>query len=148
MNYILSISNETERAHRSEERYAVESGAIVKFKKSYGFGLFKPRIVKSGIIINISLCGISAEYIASKAWSSAFTKMSIDTFDQEFLIDDIPCKIIYDYKVDRLRNGFFVRRCGIHYGALSGNHKLQLSNFIKEFAIVPNSTKFYSKNFA
>ncbi|MBT8112237.1 MAG: hypothetical protein KJO47_01030, partial [Gammaproteobacteria bacterium] len=114
MNYKLSISNEIERAHRREERYAVESGAIVKFKKSYVFGLFKPRIVKSGIIINISLCGISAEYIASTAWHSSFTKMSIDTFEQEFLINDIPCKIIYDYKVGRLRNGIFVRRCGIH----------------------------------
>ncbi len=148
MNYKLIISNEIKRAPRSVERYAVESGAIVQFKKSYIFGLFKPRIVKSGIIINISLRGISAEYVASTAWSSAFTKMSIDTFDQEFLIGDIPCKIIYDYKVGRLRNDFFVRRCGIHYGALSDNHKLQLSNFIKEFAIFPNSTKFWNKKFA
>ena len=148
MNYILNLSNEIGRTNRSEERYAVKSGAFVMFKKSYVFGLFKPCIVKSGTITNMGLLGIGVEYTATTAWSKKFDKMSIVTRDQKILINNIPCKIITDYKVGRLQNGAFVRRCGIEYGALSDFQQFQLSNFMKKFAIYTNNTKSLYKEFA
>jgi len=148
VNYILNLSNEIGRTNRSEERYAVKSGAFVMFKKSYVFGLFKPCIVKSGTITNMGLLGIGVEYTATTAWSKKFDKMSIVTRDQKILINNIPCKIITDYKVGRLQNGAFVRRCGIEYGALSDFQQFQLSNFMKKFAIYTNNTKSLYKEFA
>jgi hypothetical protein len=133
---------------RKKARYAVKAGTFVLFKKSLVFGLFKPRTVQSGTIINISLSGIRAQYTAATAWSKDFDKMSIATIDEKDSIDNIPCKIISDSNISRLPNGTFVRRCSIKYGNLSDYHKLQLSYFMQEYTIDPNSPKSWHIEFA
>jgi len=133
---------------RKKARYAVKTGAFVLFKKSSVIGLFKPRTVQSGTIVNISLSGIRAEYSAATAWSKDFDKMSIVTIDTKIKIDNIPCKIISDSNVSRLPDGTFVRRCSIKYGTLSDYHALQLSYFMKEYTIDPNSPKPWHIEFA
>ena len=133
---------------RKKARYAVKTGAFVLFKRSSVFGLFKPRTVQSGAIINISLSGIRAQYTAATAWSKDFDRVSIATIDEKKSIENIPCKIISDSNISRLPNGTFVRRCSIKYGNLSDYHKLQLSYFIQEYTIDPNSPKSWHIEFA
>jgi len=143
-----SKSNASGGVRRKKVRHAVKKGAFVLFKKSLLIGLFKPRTVQSGTIVNISLNGIRAEYSATSAWSKDFDKMSIVTKDKKIEIDNIPCKIISDSNVSRLSDGTFVRRCSIEYGALSDYHTLQLSYFMKEYTIDPNSPKPWHIEFA
>lgn len=145
---IPSKLNSGDGVQRNMMRYAVKTGAFVLFKKSFVFGLLKPRTLHSGAIINISLSGIRAQYTAVTIWSSDFDKMSIVTTDKKITIDNIPCKIISDSKVSRLPNGAFIRRCSIKYGDLSDYHKLQLSYFIQEYTIDPNSPKPWRIEFA
>jgi hypothetical protein len=138
---IPSKVNSGGSVRRKKARYAVKKGALVLFKKSSVIGLFKPRTVHSGTIINISLSGIRAQYTAATAWSKDFDKMSIVTIDKKIAIDNIPCKIISDSNISRLPNGTFVRKCSIKYGNFSDYHKLQLSYFMQEYAIDPNNPK-------
>ena len=145
---IPSKFNSGGSVRRKKARYAVKKGASVLFKKSSVIGLFKPRIVKSGTIINISLSGIRAQYTAATVWSKDFDKMSIVTTDKKFTIDNIPCKIISDSNISRLPNGTFVRRCSIKYGNLSDYHKLQLSYFMQEYTIDPNNPTPWHIEFA
>jgi hypothetical protein len=74
--------------------------------------------------------------------------MSIATIDEKDSIDNIPCKIISDSNISRLPNGTFVRICSIKYGNLSDYHKLQLSYFMQEYTIDPNSPKSWHIEFA
>lgn len=143
-----SESNPSGGVLRKKVRYAVKTGAFVLFKKSSVIGLFKPRTVQSGTIVNISLNGIRAEYSAATAWSKDFDKMSIVTSDKKITIDNIPCKIISDSNVNRLSDGTFVRRCSIEYGVLSDYHTLQLSYFMKAYTIDPNNPKPWHIEFA
>ena len=129
-------------------RYAVKQGALVVFKKSFLFGILKPRTVRSAAIIDASISGIRAQYTAATSWSSNFDKMSIVTTDNKIAIENIPCKIISDAIVSRLPDGTFIRRCGIKYGDLSDYHKLQLSYFMQEYSIVPKSLKPWHIEFA
>ena len=145
---ISSKVNYSGSVRRKKARYTVKKGAFVLFKKSSVMGLFKPRTVHSGTIINISLSGIRAQYTAATAWSKDFDKMSIVTIDKKFTIDNIPCKIISDSNISRLPNGTFVRRCSIKYGNLSDYHKLQLSYFMQEYTIDPNNPTPWHIEFA
>ena len=145
---IPSKFNSGGSVRRKKARYAVKKGASVLFKKSSVIGLFKPRTVKSGSIINISLSGIRAQYTAATVWSKDFDKMSIVTIDKKFTIDNIPCRIISDSNISRLPNGTFVRRCSIKYGNLSDYHKLQLSYFMQEYTIDPNNPTPWHIEFA
>ena len=140
--------NSAGSVRRKKERYVIKTGAFVLFKKSSVIGLFKPRTVQSGSIINISLNGVRVEYTAATVWSKDFDKMSIVTIDKKITIDNIPCKIISDSNVSRLANGTFVRRCSIQYRTLSDYHKLQLSYFMKVYTIDPNSPKPWHIEFA
>jgi len=137
-----------DKKRREKGRRTVKPGAFVVFKKSYIWGLFKSRVVYSAEIINISISGIKAQYTATTTWTKNFDKMSIVTIDRKIIIDNIPCTLISDSMVAQLENGTFVRRCGIKYGNLSDYHKLQLSNFIQEYAINPKKTKVWHIEFA
>jgi len=145
---ISSKYNSGGSVRRKKARYAVKKGAFVLFKKSSIIGLFKPRTILSGTIINISLSGIKAQYTATTVWSKDFDKMSIVTIDKKITIDNIPCNIISDSNISRLPNGTFIRRCSIEYGSLSDYHKLQLSYFMQKYTIDPNSPKPWHIEFA
>ena len=148
MSKKISSKDSSGGVQRKEARYAVKTEASVLFNKSTAFGLFKHRTVYSGTIIDISLTGIRAEYKTTTVWSGDFNKMSIVTADNNFSINNIPCKIISDRKVRYLQDGTYLRRCGIKFGKLSEYHKLQLSYFIQTYTIVSDNQKSWHIEFA
>ena len=122
---------------RKSQRYPIKQEVSVLFKKSSMFSFIKPRTVQKGALIDFSATGIRAEYEAATVWSSNFDKMSIFTIDNKFSIENIPCKIISDRIVYRSSNGTCLRRCGLKFGDLSNNQKVQLSNFMKAYSTHP-----------
>ena len=133
----LKISQKTD-GRRIDERLGIKPGASVAVKKSFMFGFGTFRIIHSAVILDISLNGMRVEYKAPTIWSFKFDKLTIKTHNQEFLIEDIPSKIIFDSMRYRLPDRGCVRRCGIKFGSLSYLQRTQMTIFIREYAIEPN----------
>ena len=123
---------------RINERLGIKPGASVVVKKSFLFGFGTSRIIHSAAIIDISLNGMRVEYKAPTIWSFNFDKLSIKTYNQAFLIEDIPSSIISDTMLYRLPKRGCVRRCGIQFGRLSYLQRTQMTIFIREYAVDPN----------
>jgi hypothetical protein len=96
-----------------------------------------------GKVIDISLGGLSIEYIVGKKIASNFTKLDIFSFGNIFHLYNLPCNIVYDIDINvpHVHNSFVsvltTKRSGLEFYELSKDDFLQLKLFIEN-----NSIKF------
>ena len=118
---------------RNSVRYKLNIGASVHLKQQRSFKLLRPQIKKFALV-DISLGGLRAQYVASDMYPYKQDALSIVTKDGKVKIEDIPFKIITDYKYTRLPDDSYLRRCGIKFGTLSGSHKQKLNQLIRDYS--------------
>jgi hypothetical protein len=94
-----------------------------------------------GALQDISPGGLSFEYIAQGARSADDAPgVSVFLANEEFHLSGLPCAVVYDIPAvlegaaQGLPPGFAPRRCGLRFGALNRQQRLQLGAFIDRCA--------------
>jgi hypothetical protein len=92
---------------------------------------------KLGKIIDVSLGGLSVQYIAVGDYLQELAEVEIiGAGDPRLRISGIKCFIIYDFKVIESSWGFLtVRRCGMSFKDLDPFRIKQLEVFIKNYTV-------------
>lgn len=114
-------------------RYKLNKSASVYLKQQRSFKLLRPHTVKFAIV-DISLGGCRAQYVATEMYPYKHDLLSIVTKDGKIKIEDIPFKIITDHKCTCLPDDTYLRRCGLKFGNLSDHHKQQLNYLIRDYS--------------
>jgi YD repeat-containing protein len=83
--------------------------------------------------IDVSMGGLRAQYVGPDMHQYEKNILSIETDDGNIKIEDIPFKVITDYKFTRLPDNSYLRRCGIKFGELSEYNKTQINKLIEEY---------------
>ena len=125
-NYIHSATDTRLR----RKRFHVREG---------GFVALSPYREKVGQIVDINLEGLSFVYILREDKPINSKNLEIFFLDNRFYLDQIPFRIVYEYRMDRqgLPGCFQMRRCGIAFGHLSAYHRHNLEHFIENFSFEP-----------
>jgi len=110
---------------RRFKRYRVKSGA-------YTVNSSRP-----GLIVDISVGGMSFNYIDRKEWPEETFRLDI-VFgpEEEFRLNDIPYRIVSDRVADKgfHDSGLVVKRRGIEFGELTSEQRIRLEYFIRNHA--------------
>jgi len=118
---------------RRFERYAIEDSVFVTFR---------PDFEKVGKITDISSDGLAFEYAAYSRHESA-EEVVVDIFCHAvgFYVSRIPCKVIYDVKVEGYPSfcGIETRRCALQFGELDEYQIAQLEFFFMGRTLAPAS---------
>ena len=121
---------------RRWNRFKVKDGVFVEFFKPRFLNLGKPHLVKSAPIIDVSLEGLSFQYIDCNMWSPDFNELAISHSETDKIkIDKVPFKVVSDFPIARLSSSKFIRRCGIKFEKLTLNQKHRLQRFIQNHAV-------------
>ncbi len=102
-------------------------------------------ITKVGKIKDISKGGSAFEYIIHADLKQK-SERELDIFipGDEFYLADIPCKVIYDFPINRYNTftaPFIAKRCGITFGLLSEEHLRMLDIFLNKYVHVPAASR-------
>ena len=119
---------------RKQARSKLKKVAFVVLKQPRPLKLLNPRTIKFAVILDISFGGLRAQYVGTDMFPYNHEKLSIVTDDDLLQIEDIPFKIITDYKYTRLPDNTYLRRCGVKFVTLSDNHKQQLHQLIRDYS--------------
>lgn len=107
---------------RKCRRYTVKEGA------------YTINTAKTGLIVDISMDGLSFRYIDRKYWPTPLTpELDIILGDHDFFLSRIPYEIVTDQITtsDIPDSTFIVKRCGIKFGDLSILQQIKLKSFIE-----------------
>lgn len=113
---------------RKHIRFLLEQAAFASLGSEYN---------RIGKIIDMSMGGLSFEYIVGEKIKLNTTKLDIFFIGNVFHLYNIPCKIIYDIKIHVPHvNSSFIKiltknRCGLKFNKLSKDEFLQLKLFIE-----------------
>ncbi len=102
-----------------------------------------PNFTEVGRIKDISISGLSIEYLSDSDSGSEISSVDIFLRSGEFHLYHLPCKIVYSINLeapedDLLSNQMPIRkRCGVKFIRLSENHDKQLRDFLKDHTVGP-----------
>jgi hypothetical protein len=119
---------------RKSLRSKLKPGAFVYLKWPRTFKLLKPNNKRFAEILDISLTGLRAQYIATEMFKYEQDTLSIVTSDGKVKIDDIPFKIVSDNKITHLPNDTDLRRCGVKFEDISDSQKQQINQIIRKLS--------------
>ena len=121
---------------RKPIRHKLNKNVSVVLTQQKRFVLWKQEKTKFAVI-DVSMGGLRAQYVGPDMHLYEKNILSIETDDGNIKIEDIPFKVITDYKFTRLPDNSYLRRCGIQFGKLSEYHKQQLVKLIAEYSSNP-----------
>ena len=110
---------------RQLKRLRVQDGAFV---------ILSPSDAGVGRLIDISMDGLSFDYVTTQKPSSKPTELEIFVSDSAFRLYNLPCKTISDFKtfeIPQVRS--HRRRSGIRFGKLTQSQRSQLLYFIRKY---------------
>jgi hypothetical protein len=117
------ISAEEELERRRLKRFQVRRGVFV---------ILKPSDTGLGRLIDISMDGLTLEYISTQESKIKPTELEIFVTNGPFGLYEMPCRTISDFLIFRTNDGSLSkRRRGIQFGALTPSQVAQLEYFIK-----------------
>ena len=119
---------------RKSLRSKLKPGAFVYLKRPRTFKLLKPNNKRFAEILDISLTGLRAQYIATEMFKYEQDTLSIVTNDGKVKIDDIPFKIVSDNKITHLPNDTDLRRCGVKFEDISDSQKQKIIQIIRKLS--------------
>lgn len=110
---------------RKLRRLRVQDGAFV---------ILRPSDAGVGRLIDISIDGLSFDYVTTREPSGEPTELDIFVTDSPFRLYKIPCKTITDFKAFEIpETPSHRRRSGIQFGELTESQKSQLQYFILKY---------------
>ena len=112
---------------RKYKWYPADRGSLV---------MLKPNTCGVGQIIEISVGGLTFDYMTGKSPSMEATELRIFVPCSSFLLNGIPCEGIWDlglYEVPR--TPLVKRRCRVKFGKLTPHQASQIEHFIENHTI-------------
>ncbi len=105
-------------------------------------GAFTVNSTKPGLIVDVSMEGLSFRYVDRKKWPNHSEELDILVGDYEFYLPQIPYTIVSDTVTasDSPDSSFIVKRCSVKFGDLSSSQKRKLEFFIE------NNTYYEEEN--
>jgi c-di-GMP-binding flagellar brake protein YcgR len=94
-----------------------------------------------GRLIDISIGGLALEYLTDDDARLMDSPVEIFVREGEFHLSKLPCKIIYNMRLDApgktqtSTNGLIRKRCGLEFESLSETHKKQLEAFLRNHIV-------------
>jgi hypothetical protein len=112
---------------RKHKRFRVEDGAFVELRPS-----------DSGVwqLIDISMGGLTFDYITMQPPSVKATELDIFLTNSAFRLFEIPCNSVwdsttYDFRTTPLHK----RRCGVEFRDLTSHQRLQIEHLIENHVV-------------
>ena len=100
--------------------------------KNAAYVILKPSDTGVGRLIDISIEGLTLDYITSRKPEIQPTKLEIFVNNSPFRLYEIPCKTITDFATFEAHDGSLSkRRRGIQFGKLTSTQRAQLEYFIQ-----------------
>jgi hypothetical protein len=94
--------------------------------------MFRPSDTGVGRLIDISMNGLTLDYISSKEPQVEPSELDIFVVNSPFRLQGLPCETISDFVVFTTFDGSLSkRRRGVEFGKLAPNQKALLSHFIE-----------------
>lgn len=110
---------------RKRKRLRVQDGVFV---------ILSPSDAGVGRVIDISMDGLSFDYVTTRQPSGEPTELEIFVTDSTFRLHKIPCKTITDLKTFEIpRTRSHRRRVGVQFGELTERQKSQIEYFIQKY---------------
>jgi hypothetical protein len=112
---------------RKHKRFRVEDGAFVALRPSdHGVGR----------LIDISMGGLTFDYVTMQPPSVKATELDIFVTNSSFRLFEIPCQSVWDLNTyDIPTTPIHKRRCGVEFGDLTSRQILQIENFIENHTV-------------
>jgi hypothetical protein len=117
---------------RKWKRFKTKGGALVLIKKMRIIEVGKPALVELGPVVDISMGGLSAQYVENKQRIAESEALAISVPPESVQVEPIPYKIIKDIEVTKMPDGKPIRTRCVQFGKLSDYQSFQLKSFIKE----------------
>lgn len=127
--------NPTLRERRQWKRFAIE-GAVVMVEKPrlLPVPVLKAAYVMLGPVKDISMKGLAVHYVESKEQSlKKAQRLSIKFPGGDFIVNDLPFKIVNTFKVAELPGGKEVWNLCISFKQIIPMQKIQIENFINDY---------------
>ena len=128
-----------------------ERRRYIRYEKlGRAFSVYGRKSSKVGNIKDISLGGLSFEYIYGRGKKGNTSQIDIFLAENDFLLYGLSCKVVYDFivYVPRISNQFssslIKRRCGIRFTSLSGSNRRKSESFLesKKSRVNENETRY------
>ena len=118
----LSKNKQKHVERRKQKRFLAQHGAFV---------MFKPSDTGVGRLIDISMDGLTLDYISSKEPEVQPSELDIFVVNSSFRLHSIPCETITDFVTFTTYDGSLSkRRRGVQFGKLTENQEALLVQFI------------------
>jgi len=117
---------------RKWKRFRAKGGAIVLIKKTRIIEVGKPAFVELGPLIDISMGGLSAQYIENKQRTIESDTLAISIPAESVQVEPMPFEIIKDVEVTKMPDGKSIRTRCVQFGKLTDYQSFQLKSFIKQ----------------
>jgi hypothetical protein len=125
----LIKNKEKNPERRNEKRFQVQHGAFV---------MFRPSDTGVGRLVDISMNGLTLDYISSKEPEIEPTELDIFVVNSPFRLHSLPCKTITDFVTFTTYDGSLSkRRRGVQFGTLTDNQEALLMHFIDHHTTGP-----------
>jgi hypothetical protein len=112
---------------RKHKRFSVSKGAFVALRPSEN-GV--------GRLIDISMSGLTFDYVTMQAPSVKATELDVFLTDSTFRLLEIPCQSVWDLTTfDFPTTPLHKRRCGVEFRDLTSHQKLQIEHFIENYTV-------------
>ena len=112
---------------RKHKRFSVSEGAFVALRPS-----------DSGVgrLIDISMGGLTCDYITMQTPSVKATQMDLLLTNSAFRLLEIPCQSVWDLTTyDFPTTPIHKRRCGVEFRDLTSHQRLQIEHFIENHTV-------------
>lgn len=117
---------------RKWKRFRTRGGALVLVKKARLIEVGKPALVELGPVLDISMGGLAAQYIASRQRTVDSDALAIAAPPEDIRVEPIPYQIVKDVEVTRMPDGKPIRTRSVKFGKLNDYQSFQLQSFIRE----------------
>jgi hypothetical protein len=118
---------------RKWKRYKIRGGALVMLSKPSVIKLGKPRLVKFGPILDISMGGLSVQYIDSRQRAVQTAALAIMSPVEGVKVQELPFTVIRDVQMAALPDERIIRVRNVEFGTLKSFQMYQLESFIKTY---------------
>ena len=114
---------------RKHKRFGVQDGAFV---------ILRPTDTGVGRLIDISMGGLTFDYVTRKVPSIEATELDIFLTDSDFRLYEFPCQSVWDLIIYEIPTAaLHKRRCGVQFGELTQSQVFQLEHFIQNYTTGP-----------
>ncbi len=118
-------------SRRKWKRFKVKDRAFVMLHRPRLIKLGKPRLVKSGPIVDISMGGLAVQYIENRERLRDYSELSIIIPPDHIKVEEIPFKVLTDIEIAELPDSRKIRNRCLKFGKLTPYQEFQLESFIK-----------------